>query len=48
MLQFIPMHLAHSHTSRWLTGLLTLCAVGLSQSMPIEAAAPKSSEEQPI
>lgn len=48
MLQFGPMHLAHSHTVRWLTGLLTLCAVGLSQSIPIEAAAPKSSEEQPL
>ena len=37
-----------SHTSRWLTGLLTLCAVGMSQTTIIAAGAPKSSEEQPL
>ena len=48
MLQFHPMHGAHFQTSRWLTALLTLCAVGLTQSTFVEAASPKSSEEQPI
>jgi hypothetical protein len=36
------------HISRWLTALLTLFAVGLTQSTLVEAASPKSSEEQPI
>lgn len=48
MLQFSPMHVTHSQASWWLAGLLTLCAVGLTQSTLVEAASPKSSEEQPI
>jgi hypothetical protein len=41
------MHI-HSHTWRWLTALLTLCAVGLTQSTLLAAGASKSSEEQPL
>jgi len=48
MLQFHPMHVKRSHISRWLTGLLALCVVGLAQSMLLAAGPPKSSEEQPI
>lgn len=48
MLQFHPMRQSQSHTTRWLTALLTLCAVGSAQSTLVEAASPKSSEEQPI
>jgi hypothetical protein len=48
MLQFRTMPQFRSHSSRWLAGLLTLCAVGLAQSTLLEAASPKSSEDQPI
>jgi hypothetical protein len=47
MLEFNPMH-APSQTSRWLTGLLTLCAVCVTQPILLAAGAPKSSEEQPL
>jgi len=42
------MHVKRSHISRWLTGLLALCVVGLTQSMLLAAGTPKSSEDQPI
>src|SRR6476620_5312921 len=48
MLQFHPMQMKRSHISRWLTALLTLCAVGLAQSTLLAAGTPKSSEDQPI
>ncbi len=48
MLQFPTMHGKRSHLSRWLIGLLTLCAVGLAQSTLLAAGTPKSSEEHPI
>ena len=48
MLQFHPMHGNRSYISRWLIGLVTLCAVGLAQSTLLVAGTPKSSEDQPI
>ena len=47
MLEFHSMH-AQSRTSRWLTALLTLCAVGVAQTTLLSASAAKSSEEQPL
>jgi hypothetical protein len=48
MLQSDLMQLTHTQLSRWLTALLMLCVVGFAQSTLLEAASPKSSEEQPI
>src|SRR6476660_5245574 len=48
MLPFHPMQMKRSHISRWLTGLLVLCVVGLAQSTLLAAGTPKSSEDQPI
>ena len=48
MLQFRPMLPARSHASRWLVGLLTVCAVGLMPSTLPAADQPKSSEDQPL
>ena len=48
MLQFSHMQLGRSHGLRWLTGLLTLCAVGLAHTTLLAASAQKSSEEQPL
>jgi hypothetical protein len=48
MLEFRPMNPVCSHSTRWLTGLLTLFAVGLAQSTLLAAGTPKSSEEQPL
>ena len=48
MLQLSLMHLARSHSLRCLTCLLTLFAVGVTQSTLVVAGTPKSSEEQPL
>jgi hypothetical protein len=48
MLQFHPMHPEYSQPLRWLIGLLTLCAVGLTQSDVLAANGSKSSAEAPI
>ncbi len=48
MLQLTLMCLARSHSFRWLTCLLTLFAVGVTQSTLLAAGTPKSSEEQPL
>ena len=47
MLEFRPMH-TQSQAIRWLTALLTLCAVGLTQATLLAANGSKSSEEQPL
>lgn len=47
MLEFRPMP-TRSQTLRWLTGLVTLCAIGMAQPTVIAAGSPKSSEEQPL
>ena len=48
MLQLNPMTLTRNRTSRWLTALVTLCAVGLTQSTLFAANGAKIPEEQPI
>ena len=47
MLEFLTMN-TRSRTSRWLIGLLALCAIAVTQPGLIAAGAPKSSEEQPL
>jgi hypothetical protein len=48
MLQLSPMYLTRSHSLRWFTCLLTLFAIGATQSTLVAAGAAKSSEEQPL
>jgi hypothetical protein len=42
------MYLTRSHSLRWFTCLLTLFAIGATQSTLVAAGAAKSSEEQPL
>ena len=47
MLAFNPMNTGF-RSSRWLTGFLTLCAIGVTQPTLFAASTPKASEEQPL
>jgi hypothetical protein len=50
MVQFGPMKILRSHAALWLTGFVTICSVGLTQSALLAASPAQQSEElsQPL